>query len=187
MAIDVYSQQWLLPRYGMYALDYGDVWPDLTEEARRLYRDKLGTLPWLPADWRQSITALHGKDGKFLAPAPSNATAPDGSRIKFLDTQEKRDVWDSVVDDINKVRQAIINREREKGLYLLRMLYQQSSFWNSAHKLATVVALPATAAGAAYDTAAGAADALGKYPKLITTALAIGGLTLAYYTFFRRR
>lgn len=176
--VDVYSQQWLLPRYGMYAMDYANVWPDLTAQLLQLYRDKLGVLPWLPSDWRQSITALHGQEGKLLVPAPSNATAPDGSRIKFLDTPEKREVWDTIVNEINEVKQNYINNERERGLYMLRMLYQQSAFWTNAHKIAQFAALPVNVVTEVVDT-------YDKYKKTTHAVLVLGGI-LAIYFYFKR-
>lgn len=149
-APDVYSQEWLVPRYGMYALDYANAFPDLTNQMRRLYRDRLALFPGLPADWWASINTLHGKEGKFLFPVSSRATA-GGSGPSFLKTDQQRQAWDSIVEELNAVRMAMVNKERERGAALLNTAYNRAAFWENAYQLARVAALPVTIARTAWN------------------------------------
>lgn len=179
MSPDVYSTDWLLPRYGMYALDYADTYPELTAALRRLYLDKLAGVPWVPKDWRASIGTLHGQDGKLLMPAPSNAVDSRGNRAKFLVTDEQRAWWDELVRMARSIQEAMMSKRLAEGRGAMEAAYNRSDFWTRAHNIATVLATPVT-------LVKGTADVVGTYPRLVQGVL-IGGAALLVWYFFRRK
>lgn len=177
--MDTYSTDWLLPRYGMFALDYADRWPELTTALRRIYLEKTAGIPWLPRNWRASIDALHGSSGKLLMPVRSFATASNGETPKFLNTPEKRAWWDDFQEQVQAAHQAFLDGERSKGLALMNAAYANTRFWTAAHNIATVLATPVTAVS-------GVVGFMAKYPQAAQMAL-VGGVLLAAWYFFRRK
>lgn len=171
---DVYSTDWLLPRYGMYALDYADVYPELTAALRRLYLEKAAGVPWLPKDWRASIGTLHGQEGKLLMPAASNAVDSTGKRAVFLVSPEQQAWWDEFVGMARSIQEAFFNKELAKGRSLMEAAYNRTAFWTKAHQMASVLALPVTAAKAAWEN-----------PGL-TGVVLWGGLGLLAFLMLRR-
>lgn len=149
--MDSYSTDWLLPRYGMHALDYGAAFPDLTNQMRKLYRDRLAKFPGLPADWALSVNLLHGQNGKFLFPVASNAVDSVGNGPKFLTTSSQRQAWDTIVSELNGIRMAILAKEGKRGLALAEAAYAKAAFWDNAYNMARVLALPVTAVKAAWN------------------------------------
>lgn len=151
MSTDVYSTDWLLPRYGMYALDYADTYPELTAALRRLYLDKLAGVPWVPKDWRASIGTLHGQDGKLLMPAPSNAVDSRGNGVRFLVTDEQRAWWDELVRMARSIQEPFMAKKLAEGRSAMERAYNRADFWTKAHQLATVLAAPVTVAKGLWD------------------------------------
>lgn len=149
--VDVYSNDRLIPKYGMHALDYGDAFPAITETMRQLYRDRLSKFPGLPADWWPSVNALHGQDGKFLFPVRSFAVDNQGQGPAFLKTSEQKAAWDSIYNELQGVRQALLAKEGAKGLALAQAAYNRAAFWDNAYNMARVLALPVTTAKAAWN------------------------------------
>lgn len=172
--VDVYSTDWLLPRYGMYALDYANTYPELTAALRRLYLEKLSGIPWVPKDWRASIGTLHGQDGKLLVPAPSNAVDSQGNRAKFLVTPEQQAWWDEFAGMARGIQQAFMDKELAKGRSLMEAAYNRADFWTKAHQMATVLALPVTVAQAAWNN------------PFTTGVVLWGGLGLLAFLMLRR-
>lgn len=150
-AIDVYSNDWLIPRYGMHALDYGNAFPAITEAMRRLYRDRLAKFPGLPADWWASVNTLHGNGGKFLFPVRSFSVDNQGRSPSFLKTPEQKAAWDAIYDELQGVRQALLSKEGARGLSLAQAAYDRAAFWDNAYNMARVLALPVTTAKAAWN------------------------------------
>lgn len=175
----MYSTEWLLPRYGMYALDYADQYPELTAALRRLYLDKLAGVPWVPKDWRASIGTLHGQDGKLLMPAPSNAVDSQGNRAKFLVTDEQRAWWDELVRMARAIQEPFMARKLAEGRSAMESAYNRADFWTKAHNIATVLATPVTAVTSTVGF-------MGTYPRLVQ-GLLIGGAALVAWYFFRRK
>ena len=176
---DVYSNDWLVPRYGMHAVDYADVWPDLTAALRKLYLDKTAGIPWLPADWRASIGTLHGSEGKLLLPVRSFAVSSTGQTPTFLNTAEKRAWWDQFHAQVQDMHQKFVDGKRQEGLALAQAAYDRSAFWTKAYNIATVLATPVT-------MVQGTVGVMAAYPKLVQGAL-IGGAALLAWYFFRRK
>lgn len=177
--IDVYSTDWLLPRYGMYALDYADTYPELTAALRRLYLEKAAGIPWLPRDWRASVGSLHGQDGKLLIPASSQAVDSRGNTPDFLVTAEQRAWWDEFAAMARSIQQAYLDKKLVEGRAAMEAAYNRSAFWTKAHNIATVLATPVT-------MVRGTANLMATYPKLVQGVL-IGGAALLAWYFFRRK
>lgn len=173
--VDVYSNDWLVPRYGMHALDYADAFPALTEAMRRLYRDKLAAFPGLPGDWWASVNTLHGRDGKFLFPVRSNAVDSTGQGPRFLGTPARREAWDSIVNELSGIRQAALAKEGARGLALAQAAYDRSAFWDKAYRMAQVLAAPVTAARTLWNN------------PLLTGTLLWGGFGVLVFLAIRRR
>ena len=178
-SVDVYSTDWLLPRYGMYALDYADVYPELTAALRRLYLEKTAGIPWLPKDWRASIGSLHGQDGKLLVPASANAVDSQGNRAKFLVNQEQVAWWNEFVAMADDIRRKFMDGKLAEGRAAMEAAYNRSAFWTKAYNIATVLATPVT-------VVSGAANLAGSYPRVVQGVL-IGGAALLLWYFFRRK
>jgi hypothetical protein len=177
--MDTYSTDWLLPRYGMFALDYADRWPELTEALRRMYLDKTAGIGWLPKDWRASVNALHGASGKLLMPVQASAVSSTGETPKFLDTAAKRAWWNDFQRQVVAAQQAFVDGERTKGLAQLESMYANSRFWDGAYNIATVLATPVT-------VVRGVAGFAANYPRAMQ-AILIGGVALVAWYFFRRK
>lgn len=177
--MDPYSNDHLVPNYGMHAVDYADVWPELTSALRRLYADKTAGIPWLPRGWFAAVDSMHGKQGKLLLPVRSFAVSSNGQTPKFLDTAEKQAWWNNFHDQIKAVHQAFIDGKRTEGLRLMQAAYDRSAFWTAAHNIATVLATPVNAV-------TGFVGLMAKYPGLMQTAL-VGGVLLAAWYFFRKK
>lgn len=178
-SVDVYSTDWLLPRYGMYAVDTANAYPELAAALRRLYLEKAAGIPWLPKDWRASIGTLHGQDGKMLMPAPSNAVDSSGNRAKFLVTPDQQAWWDEFVAMARQIQESFLAGKLAEGRAEMEAAYNRSAFWTRAHNIATVLATPVT-------VVTGAANVAGSYPKVVQGVL-IGGAALLLWYFFRRK
>lgn len=142
--MDPYSNEALIPTLGMHSLDYANAFPEITSAMRKLYRDRLAKFPGLPAGWWQQVDLLHGKNGKFLFPVKSNAVDNTGSGPSFLSFDGARQAWDSIVDEINKVRMAMLAKEAAKGLALTEAAYANARFWDNAYQWARVLGAPVT-------------------------------------------
>lgn len=184
---DPYSDDNLIPNYGMVAHPYADVWPDLTAALAELYENKLGNLPWLPRDWKASVSWLHGDEGKLLVPVSSLASAAGGKKAKFLDTPEKRRIWDELTAEIDAVRVAFADKERQKGMRIMAAANANAAFWNNAYRIASVAALPATVTKGAFEAAADVAEVVNRSQKMIGGALLLGGAALVYFKFFHKK
>lgn len=176
---DVYSTDWLLPRYGMFALDYANQYPELTAALRRLYLEKTAGIPWLPKDWRASIGTLHGQDGKLLVPVSASAVDSQGNRPRFLTTAAHAAWWNEFVALADDIRQKFMDGKIAEGRAAMEAAYNRSAFWDKAYNIATVLATPVT-------VVTGAANVAGSYPKVVQGVL-IGGAALLLWYFFRRK
>lgn len=180
MSTPLYSTDHLVPNYGMHAVDYADVWPELTSALRRLYADKTAGISWLPRGWAVAVDSMHGKQGKMLLPVRSFAVSSTGQTPKFLDTAEKRAWWDEFHNQIKAVHQAFVDGKRQDGLRLMQAAYDRSAFWTAAHNIATVLATPVT-------LVTGTVGIMAKYPRLVQGVLIAGGLLAAWYFFKRKK
>lgn len=151
--VDVYSANWLIPRYGVMAHDYADVYPEMVDALRTLYLERAAKIPWLPADWRASVNHLHGRDGKLLIPVPVAARANDGTTNKFAITPEQQAWWDQFAADARAIQVAYAAKDAAKGRLLMQRAYDNAAFWDKAYRMATVIAVPVTAVQAIGKTA----------------------------------
>jgi len=137
-----------LPRLGVYPLPYATLWPELSSQLRALYNSRLSRVPWLPAGWLASVNALHGKNGQVMVIAPSRAAiAADAS---FLDTPAKEQWWDELADRSSAAVVKYAAGKAAEGRREIALADADLAFWSRAHALASVLALPVTAAQAAW-------------------------------------
>lgn len=153
--MDSYSQEFTIPMFGTYTLQYGKTWPELTEALRKLYRDKVGVMPWLPPSWFASVNALHGgPNGEIMVIAPSGATYAGGKGVPFLDTPEKKAWWDTLAKQVAEIITKYAENKAVEGRAELEKAYAAAAFWNvgAGQKLiqwAQVAASPITTLTAA--------------------------------------
>ena len=159
-----YDQATLIPAYGMYALPYATVWPDLATQLGQLYQSQLQFMPWLPAGWLDGVMALHGQNGYILVPGPAIYM---GQPLPFLTTPDQIAFWTS----LNQQAAAIISQyaagQQAAGAAQLQALYANSAFWNTGFGASLITAQQsaynvADAAGNVVTAAGNIAKAAGK-------------------------
>lgn len=182
-----YSQGTLIPAYGMYALPYATVYPDLSDQLGQLYTDRASQISWLPANWLNNVMALHGQNGMVLIPAPASSSTPGFTPIPWLDTSDKIAWWNQFNATAEAAIQAYAANQSAQGAILMQQAYDDSAFWTEAYNIATVLALPVTVAKG---VAAGVADAGSWFNKLGTggtTALVLGAAGLVGWFMLRKK
>lgn len=171
----------LLQKYGVYTLPYATNWSELTSVLSRIYRDKLSEVPWIPKDWYGTIMGyVHNKNGNIAVVAPSSATATNGKGILFLDTPEKKQWWDELAAASSKAVKDFAANKAAEGRREMEAAYADSAFWDSAYKIAALLASPVHAVK-------DAADAYDKYKGFIKGAAIIGAIGGLIYMVTRRK
>ena len=133
-----FSQANLIPRFGMYALPYATVYPDLAAQLAALYRDRAGQIPWLPAGWLAGVLSYHADEsGNVLVPAMSVGIATD-----WLDTPDKRLWWGQFTARANAVIVRYAAAQAAAGRRELDRLYAASEFWDTAYRIAYTLSAP---------------------------------------------
>lgn len=161
----------LIRQYGLYTLPYGNTYPELAADLRRVLLDKVAGLPFLPAEWASQVRYLYGQDGKILFPAPSTVSGG----ISFLRNDAQREAWDQMVAMVSAARQPYLDKALSQGRRDMQAAYDNAAFWEQAYQVASVLALPVTAAKAMWNN------------PWTTGALLYGGLALALYLTLRPR
>ncbi len=170
-----YDQQRIVPAVGMYAQPYGKVWPELVDQLKTLYRDKLADVDWLPPGWWATVDGLmfgrvyltdnwHADDA---APHLEAAVVRKAARLRRALAK-----WDAAVE-------TFAAGKAEEGKVLLAAAYDDAAFWNRAYSIAVVLASPVTAVRAVADVVANA-------PKLSALVGLAAILGLGFLVFRRR-
>lgn len=172
--------------YGVYPLAYGGVpeWRDLTYQLGRLYRDRVATLPWIPADWENVVMPSMNGSGEFfmIAPSTANYPGPNGKPVygaKFLDTLEKKKAWDEIAKMASKIQQDYAAGRVAAGRLEMERAYNNVQFWNNAVAIANLAAAP-------FNFVKDVANTYDKAKGLFHVAVVIGGLTAVYFYFKKR-
>lgn len=163
LGADPYNPMTLQPALGCYSLQYATVWPDLANQLTAIYRDKVGGIPWLPAGWLQNVMALHNQNGMILIPSPANSTPA----IPWLNTPEKKAWWQAFHQIANKAVMDYAAKKAADGKIEMERAYSNAAFWDSAYKVASLLAAPVTAVR-------DAAETYSKYGGLIKTGAVVG-------------
>lgn len=172
--------------YGVYPLAYGGVseWRDLVFQLGRLYRDRVASLPWIPRDWEAMVMPSMMGNGEFfmIAPSTANYPGPDGKPVygaKFLDTTEKKKVWDEIARIASKIQQDYAAGQVAAGRKVMEAAYANTAFWNKAIAIADFAAAP-------INILVDAAETYAKFRGLISAVVIIGGAGLVIHHFMRR-
>jgi hypothetical protein len=190
-----YTEQALIPTLGMYALPYANVYPELVTQLAQLYIGQVAGVPWIPQGWLGEVLALHGRLGFILVPAPSGpGPGRTGAEpIPWLMNAQQRAWWDAFAAKANGVISAYAAKDAAKGAVLLKQLYDNASFWNSAYQVANTLAAPvqivqnaAAPLASAARTVANAGVAISKSPTAVV-AIAAGAGVLLLLLLLRRR
>lgn len=166
---NLYTDDFLIRHFGVQSYQWGGIYPQFTAQLRTMLLDRIAKIPWLPDDWAQTVRWLHGKDGRALVPVSSKATTTQGRGASFLDTPEKRQVWDAMVEEVRKAQTAYMENELAKGRVIMDRANANAEFWDNAYRVAVVLAAPVTAAKYVLTS-----------PRLIGTVL-WGGLALLVF------
>lgn len=172
--------------YGVYSLPYGVVpeYRDLVYQLATLYRDRVAELPWIPKEWDAVVMPAMNGQQPFYMIAPSTANYPIGGGklgygAKFLDTPEKKKVWDEIAATASKIQQDYAKGQVEAGRREMKEAYDNVQFWNSAVNIANLAASPV-------NTLVDVSEFYAKYRGLISAAVVIGGAALLYNTLRNR-
>lgn len=170
----------LLEYYGVRQLPYGNLpeWRDFAFQMHRLYHDRIKQLPWLPKDWASLGTPTLGNNVTLPMLVPSTVTyrkadGTTGRGAKFLDTPEKKKVWDEIAATAQAAHQLYAAGQVEAGRLELKDAYDNIQFWDSAINIANFVAAPV-------NTLVDVSDFYAKYRGLVSTVVVIGGAVLLY-------
>lgn len=182
-----YSEAFLIPTYGMYALPYANVYPDLATQLTQLYQERTAQIDWLPAGWLDGVLSLHNQNGEVLVPAPGTVSPP----IPWLYTSDQVNWWTDFNQRANAIIQAYAADQSAQGAQLLAALYADSAFWDTAYNIATFLATPVTVAqNVASAVASVAATAAGVARTLTSSTgavVALGAAGLAAWWFLRKK
>jgi hypothetical protein len=137
-------------------LRHADYMP-LRVDSRALVNEKLRRLPWIPASALDAIMAVPatqpmGSDGVdyTLIPVPLATVnqwgVPLTTRPAWLDTNEKRMIWDELAIRYKKAEMAFNQKRIDKGRAEMQAAYADVAFWDRALKIARILALPVTVA-----------------------------------------
>lgn len=190
-----YTEQALIPTLGMYALPYADTYPDLVTQLAQLYIAQVASVPWIPQGWLGEVLSLHGRLGYVLVPAPSGpGPGRTGAEpIPWLRTPQQKAWWDAFARAANGVISAYAAKDAAKGATMLKQLYDNSSFWNSAYNIASTLAAPVTIVqnaaapiGKAISTVANAGVALSKSPTAVIAIAGVGALFVLFLLLRKR-
>src|SRR3954463_9075312 len=110
----------LLPQPGL-ATGY----PELVAEFNKLYSEKMGQLPWLPAGWLETTLRLNGTDGTIVFPVPTllkDGTPVNKSWPAFLQDEGARRVWQAIYERYREILVAYAAADAAKGAKLLKAL-----------------------------------------------------------------
>lgn len=172
--------------YGVYSLAYGTApeYKELVFQLGRLYRDRVLELPWLPDNWGAVVLPAMTGNTPFYMIAPSTATwttgGTSGRGVDFLDTPEKKKVWDEISKTATKIQQDYAAKRVAEGRKEMEEAYNNTAFWNSAVNIANLVAAPV-------NTLIDASEFYAKYRGVISAAIVIGVLGYGAHMFTRRK
>ncbi len=132
----------LIQYYGINTQLYGNAWPDLVKQLEAIYADKLSRVPWLPADWLDTIKLIDSYGGNVAVVVPSTASRIGGAGAEFLDTPEKKAWWDELAATVRSAITKYAAGKQAEGAKELQTLYGASAFWSRAYDWAVVLASP---------------------------------------------
>jgi hypothetical protein len=160
----------------------GTAYPELNKLLQAFFKSKVATIPWLPAGWLDSqagLQAAYPGDQIRIAPAFKGDGSVSPLAPVWLDTPEKRQLWQELFKRSNEIVTAYAAGEAAKGKVLLDKLYSEAAFWDRMYNIAvTVRDLPKTVVGAAGDFASGV---VGEFLKKFWIVIAVGGIGFILY------
>jgi len=172
--------------FGVYPIPYGGVpeWRDLSFQLGRLYRDRVATLPWIPSNWEAVVMpAMTGNTESYMI-APSKANYADNGKMGygavFLDTPEKKQVWDEIAQTASKVLTDYAAGQVAAGRQEMEQAYNNTKFWDAAVNVANLAAAP-------LNLLTDTAEFYTKFKGLISAVVVIGGIGFAIHSFTRKR
>lgn len=124
-----------------------EAYAPLREDLRRMVIDKLRQAQWVPREAIAAVAALpQTQFGATLVAIPLPTTKPDGSpspfRPAWLDTAQKRMVWDEFAATFKQAEQAFNANQVAIGRQVMARAYADTAFWDRAIAVARFLATP---------------------------------------------
>lgn len=120
----------------------GEAYPELNTKLLTFFRDRVAKIPWLPAGWYDAVAGIQanfpGSQARIapalLASGAVNPQAPD-----WLDSADKRQYWQELFAESNKIVTAYAAGKADEGRIELDRLYANSAFWDRAYNIAVTI------------------------------------------------
>lgn len=130
--------------YGVYIQpSIGQAYPELNVKLQKLFLDKVSKIPWLPQGWydaQAGIQAANPSDQVRIAPVyRADGIAINPLAPSWLDTKEKRDIWQNLCDQCNAAIMKYAAGQAAAGAAELDYLYAKAAFWGAAYNAAVFV------------------------------------------------
>jgi hypothetical protein len=150
------TNQSYVSTYGVYAVPLADDAQELATLLFQLYAKQVSTIPWVPKTWIGNIASINGVfnppwNQKVVVLPASIQTLKTYGTPSFLNTTEKVNAWNKLNEKLLEAYNAYANKRLVDGRTLMVAASNDVAFWNWAVKIATVLALPVTAAKAAVE------------------------------------
>lgn len=122
-------------------------WAPLRQDLRVMVMDRLRKLPWVPSSVIANVLTIpESQHGGMLLPIPIATTTPAGNpsplRPAWLDTNEKRMVWDEIASRFKQAEMAFNANQVAQGRLIMERAYADTRFWDRAIAVAQFLSTP---------------------------------------------
>lgn len=120
----------------------GNAWPEVKDLAAKIYGDRVAGLPWVPSGWLTEVRALqlaNPQDVVRPSPAVLVSGLPYPDAPAWIDSTEKRQVWQDLFQAFNEALGAYAADKAAAGRAELNRLWAAAAFWDFAYRAAVAI------------------------------------------------